>query len=197
MVKVLYTFPWYIVVAKSLNPDQLKAISKTQIPDIAKTLSAAEVSFLVLTLADKDDKLRYNAFLLLHAHSKVAPSVYQFWTVLERKLSNDNSYQRSLGVMLIAENVRWDKDGRFAEVLGKFWACCIDEKFITARQTIQALVTVMQSTDKYDAAIKQGLLGLQFDQYKENQQSLLKRDVTKALEVTNKTNPDRLKAPSS
>jgi len=169
-----------------LNPSELKSVSKTQISLLAKNLTAADIGFLVETLAEKDDKLRYNAFLLLQAHSKIAATVYPHWNVLEKKLDSDNSYQRSLGVMLLAENVRWDIDDRFKDVLGKFWVCCNDEKFITARQTIQALATVMQSTEKYNGAIKQGLLKLKFDMYKENQQSLLKRDVEKTLKLVDK-----------
>jgi hypothetical protein len=173
-------------MVKTLKPDELKTLTKTNIPTIAKTLTATDIDFLVETLLEKDDKLRYNAFLLLQAHSQVAPSVYPYWDVLEKKLDSDNSYQRSLGVMLLAENVRWDKNNRFAEALGKFWVCCNDAKFITARQTIQALGTVMKSTSKHNAAIKQGLLKLKFDQYKENQQSLLKRDAAKTLKLADK-----------
>jgi hypothetical protein len=50
---------------------------KDQIPNQAKTLSADEVEFLVETLNEKDDKRRYNAFLLLQAHSKEANTVYR------------------------------------------------------------------------------------------------------------------------
>jgi hypothetical protein len=73
--------------------------------------------------------------------------------------------------------VRWDIENKFASVVSKFFACCLDEKFITARQTIQALAEVTKATNKYNSAIGEGLAGLDFSKYKENQQSLLKRDV--------------------
>lgn len=160
-----------------MDNSQLLALKKDQIPTEAKTLSADNVKFLVETLSEKDDKLRYNAFLLLQAHTKVANTVYPYWNKLAEKLDSDNSYQRSLGIMLLAENVRWDSEGKFAGVIGKYFACCNDEKFITARQTIQALAEVVKATSKYNKAIGEGLAGLDFSKYKENQQSLLKRDV--------------------
>lgn len=166
-----------------MNPNQLKSLSKDQVLASSKNLTASDIKFLVETLNEKDDKIRYNAFLLLQAHSKEQPSVYQYWAVLENKLNSDNSYQRSLGVMLIAENVRWDKEGKFGAALDKYVACCNDEKFITARQTIQGLGTILKSTGKYNDAIKKGLLALQFSQYKDNQQKLLKKDIANALKI--------------
>lgn len=160
-----------------MDSKQLAALKKEQIPAQAKTLSPNDVEFLVQTLSEKDDKLRYNAFLLLQAHSKESAQVYPHWDRLQEKLGSDNSYQRSLGVMLMAENVRWDSQGKFKGVIGKYFECCSDEKFITARQTIQALAQVIKATDKYNTQIAAKLAALDFSKYKENQQSLLKRDV--------------------
>lgn len=169
-----------------MDNNQLLALKKDQIPTQAKTLSADNVAFLVETLSEKDDKLRYNAFLLLQAHSKSSNMVYQHWNKLAEKLDSDNSYQRSLGIMLLAENVRWDTEGKFAGVIGKYFACCNDEKFITARQTIQALAEVAKATSKYNKTIADGLAGLDFSKYKENQQSLLKRDVAATQKIVPK-----------
>lgn len=169
-----------------MDNSQLLALKKDQIPAEAKTLSADNVAFLVETLNEKDDKLRYNAFLLLQAHSKEANTVYQYWDKLAGKLDSDNSYQRSLGIMLLAENVRWDTEGKFAGVISKYFVCCNDEKFITARQTIQALAEVVKATCKYNKAIAEGLAGLDFSKYKENQQSLLKRDVAATQKLLTK-----------
>jgi hypothetical protein len=164
-----------------LNADDLKTLPKTQIATAAQTLKPEEFTFLVKTLNETDDKLRYNAFLLLQVASKNSSALYHYWDVLEAKLGSDNSYQRSIGVMLLAENVRWDSEGKFGGALPKFLAGCSDEKFITARQTLQSLVAIVKSTNKYNAAIKQAVSGLQFGQYKENQQSLLKKDAAAVL----------------
>jgi len=170
-----------------MNLDELKSLPKTEIPQRSKTLTKAEVDFLVQTLSEKDDAVRYSTFLLLQARSCEFPDVYEHWGVLEGKLESDNSYQRSLGVMLLAENVRWDKQGKFSSAIGKYLRCCSDEKFITARQTIQGLEKVLEATDKYDAQIKQHLSQLTLAQYKENQQKLLSKDVANVLKLIEKT----------
>jgi hypothetical protein len=166
-----------------LNPDNLRVVRKDQILDLSKTLTAIDIHFLIEELSEKDDKLRYNAFLLLQSYSRLFSSVYEYWGELEKKIDSDNSYQRSLGIMLIAENVRWDKEGKFSETIGKYLRCCNDEKFITARQTIQGLETIVKTTDKFDKEIKQGILSLQFSGYKENQRKLLKKDTSNLLKA--------------
>jgi hypothetical protein len=160
-----------------MNAEELRALPKTAIAQTAKKLSKQDTAFLVDTLAEKDDVLRYNAFLLLQARSCLTSEVYAYWDVLEGKLGSSNSYQRSLGLMLLAQNVRWDKEGKFAGVIESYLNCCMDEKFITARQTIQGLADIIEATHSYDERIKQGLNSLDFSKYKENQQRLLKKDV--------------------
>ncbi len=164
-----------------MNADELKSTAKNQIPEKAKTLSAFDIAFLVDTLSEKDDVLRYNAFLLLQAYSGNSASVYKYWEVLVGKLSSDNSYQRSLGLMLLAENVRWDSEGKFAKSIDQYLKCCTDEKFITARQAIQGLAKIIAATNKYNGKIKQALCSITFTQYKDNQQKLLKKDVESIL----------------
>ncbi len=170
-------------VVENLNKEDLKAVSKEQIPELAKNLSAVDVRFLVDALAEKDDSLRYNAFLLLQANSRQSSSVYPYWDVLAEKLESDNSYQRSLASMLIVENVRWDKDCKFAKSISKYLRCCEDEKFITARQAIQGLAIVVGSTDQYNDRIKQELSSMSYAHYKENQQKLLNKDIANVLAI--------------
>ena len=88
--------------------------------------------------------------------------------------------------MLIAENVRWDKKDRFSKTINKYLSCCTDEKFITARQTIQGLEIILKTTDKFNDTIKQRLSNLQLSQYKENQQKLLSKDVSNVLKRINR-----------
>lgn len=170
-----------------MDEDGLKNLSKEQISAVSKKLTNADAAFLISMLTEKDDKIRYNAFLLLQTFSKESPFVYDHWGVLEEKLTSDNSYQRSIGVMLLAENVRWDKQNHFSKAIDKYLGCCNDEKFITARQAIQGLQTIVKTNGKYNQEIKQGLAKLELSQYKENQQSLLNRDITSVLKEIEKS----------
>jgi hypothetical protein len=166
-----------------MNRTNLQALTKPQIPQTAKQLTKQDIAFLVDTLTEKNDALRYNAFLLLQENSRQFPYTYEHWQTLETKLEDENSYQRSLGVMLLAENVRWDREAKFAKIFDKYLACCEDDKFVTARQAIQALAKVVEVTDAYDSRIKQGLAALALAKYKENQQRLLTKDVAAILQL--------------
>ena len=166
-----------------MNPNELMTLPRDAIPETSKTLSEGDIKFLFRMLIEKDEKLRYNAFLLLQSSSTRSPQVYQYWNEIEDKLSSDNSYQRSIGIMLIAENVRWDKEDRFAKTIGKYLCCCNGEKFINSRQAIQGLATIIKSTNKYDVEIKHCLANFQFFQYKASQQKLFFRDISSVLEI--------------
>ncbi|HSV50296.1 MAG TPA: hypothetical protein VLH35_08255, partial [Candidatus Acidoferrales bacterium] len=63
----------------------------------------------------------------------------------------------------------------------KYLACCRDEKFITARQTIQALTKIVTTTNAYNKAIADHVSTLDLSKYKANQQSLLKKDIAALL----------------
>jgi hypothetical protein len=168
-----------------MNTDRLKTLVKSEVTTLSKNLDAGDIRFLIQTLNEKDDVVRYNAFLLLQSSSRESPFVYEYWSDLEEKLENPNSYQRSLGIMLIAENVKWDRDDRLSKTISKYLRCCNDEKFITARQAIQGLETIVKATDKFNNEIKQSLASLQFSQYKENQQKLVNKDVSNVLKTIN------------
>lgn len=169
-----------------MNKDEVKVLAKTDINLASTNLNDSEINFLVETLNEKDDKLRYNAFLLLQASSRQFPYAYKYWDEFEKKLDNENSYQRSLGVMLIAENVRWDQGDKFSKTINKYLSCSTDEKFITARQTIQGLEIILKTTDKFNDTIKQRLVNLQLSHYKDNQQKLLSKDISNVLKKINR-----------
>ncbi len=170
-----------------MNIHELKTLAKNEIPALSKKLDVADIRFLVQTLSEKDDAVRYNAFLLLRSSSREFPLVYEYWKDLEMKLENSNSFQRSLGVMLLAENVQWDKENKFGKTIGEYLRCCNDEKFITARQAIQGLEAIVKATDKFNDKIKQGLADLQLSQYKENQRKLINKDISSVLKRINGT----------
>jgi len=166
-----------------LNINDLESVEKKTISDLAKHLSESDISFLMKILVEKDDIIRYNAFLLLQAHSKESALVYRHWNELANKLKSDSSYQRSIGVMLLSENVKWDNERKLNVTIDSYLDCCMDEKFITARQAIQGLTKILDTSDSYDKKIKQHLANLPLEKYKKNQQKLLVKDITQTLKI--------------
>ena len=131
--------------------DDLRALDEESMPEAAERLTAEELEKLVALLGEKDDKLRYPALLLLQSRSERFDDVYPYFDVLADKLTSENSYQRSIGFMLTAQNARWDTQLKLDAVLDDYLSGVDDKKPITARQCIQSLENVVP--------YKPGLLG--------------------------------------
>ena len=122
-----------------ITVESLASIPKDKLPEASEKLGEGDVVQLVEWLTLKDDNARYNALLLLQCRSSFAGDVYPFWDVFRAKLKSDNSYQRSIGLMLIADNAKWDSAGKMEVALEDYFALLNDEKPITVRQCIQGL----------------------------------------------------------
>lgn len=89
-------------------------------------------------LGSTDDKVRMEA---LQAALKLTESkvdwVYEVWDLLLEKLDHENSYQRSIGLLLLCNLAKSDAEDRLAEALERLLVHTRDEKFITSRQCLQ------------------------------------------------------------
>ncbi|HMB25133.1 MAG: hypothetical protein ACM33V_02065 [Chloroflexota bacterium] len=91
-------------------------------------------------LASTDDKIRLEALqnLLKITEFKV-DWAYEVWDLLLEKLEHENSYQRSIGIMLLCNLAKSDLENRLGVSLDRLLVHTKDEKFITSRQCIQNL----------------------------------------------------------
>ena len=89
-------------------------------------------------LGSTDDKIRLTALqtLLKMTDSKI-DWIYEVWDPLLEKLDHENSYQRSIGIMLLCNLAKSDTEDRLRSVLDRLLVHTKDEKFITPRQCIQ------------------------------------------------------------
>lgn len=116
--------------------------------------------------------------------------MFVHWDALVNRLDNENSYQRSLGAMLLAENARWDSEGRFSAILERYLVLCDDEKFVTARQSIQALLKVLPCQPQICTAVVDKLIGIDLMQRKDTQRKLLLLDICSVLAAVQRIQPD-------
>jgi hypothetical protein len=108
--------------------ESIMSIPKSYLHEACKELTKDDITRLVDRLSLKDDQIRYQAFLLLQSRSALYDDVYPFWELFHEKLKSENSYQRSIGLMLIAENVKWDMKNKMENVIDDFMACLYDPK---------------------------------------------------------------------
>lgn len=167
-------------------PEMLLSIGKDELPETAKTIDNSELSGLVKLLSEKDDKLRYQAFLLLQYRSRLFGDVYPFWETFRAKLKDANSYQRSIGIMMIAENARWDSENKMEDSLGDCNSLLKDDKPITIRQSIQALGKVAEAKPDLSGKIAGMLMSVDIAEIKETMRKPILLDILNVLVVIRK-----------
>lgn len=171
----------------------MMSLGKDQLPEAAITVDSSELPWLVETLSEKNDNIRYQAFLALQYRSRMMDDVYPFWDIFQAKLYDDNSYQRSIGMMLIAENVRWDTQDRITGTIGAFLEHLNDEKPITVRQCIQSLGIIHQYKPRLGDRIASELTAIDLMKFKETmRKSILLDTVHVLIAIRRNHNTDEL-----
>jgi hypothetical protein len=164
---------------------------KSNLEELAEKLSEEEVGQLVALLESKEDDVRYPAFLLLQKRSEIKADIYPYWDELAIKMDDANSYQRSIGCMLIAENVRWDHENRFGGILKAYLAHCHDERFITSRQTIQSIHRWLPLHPEHFQAVIETLLSIDVEALKDTQRKLILADILEVFLEIQAIRPSR------
>lgn len=172
-----------------LTEFDLSELSKEEVPDRAAALTGEEIAWLVDRLAEKADKVRYGALLLLQERSQSQADVFPFWDVFAEKLKSDNSYQRNLGVMLLAANARWDKGERTAAVLNDVLDVLRDEKPITIRICAQSLPQIVSCHPELSRRIADRLFALDLLELRDTMRKLVLLDMVDVLLRIRETEP--------
>lgn len=157
--------------------EELLSFEKDKLPEAAKNLGSDSLGQLVAWLSEKDDKIRYQAFLLLQYRSAMVNDVYPFWNDFCEKLKSDNSYQRSIGLMMLAENARWDNENRFDSIVDDYLLILKDEKPITVRQCIQSLSKILPYKRHLQGKIAEKLMTLDLTAVKETMRKSVLMDI--------------------
>ena len=159
----------------------IMSIPNSDLQGAAQALDKSDIPQLVEWLALKDDDIRYKAFLLLQSRSTLYNDVYPFWDTFREKLSSDNSYQRSIGLMLIAENVRWDAENHMEDIIDEYLACLKDEKPVTIRQCIQSLGKIASIKPELNNSIASALISFDIMAVKETMRKSILSDILNVL----------------
>lgn len=116
-----------------------------------------DINTLIEMLSLKDDTARYSAFQeLLKITEEKVDWFEEYRIALTQKLTDENSYQRSIGLMLLCNLAKDEKKQEFNGILEKMMPLVNDEKFVTQRQYLQSIWKVAIVENKYrDQIVKQ------------------------------------------
>jgi phosphoribosyl-ATP pyrophosphohydrolase len=169
-----------------LTIERLLSFEKDDLQEAAKTISGDELQQLVDWLSEKDDTIRYHSFLLLQHRSGNFEDVYSYWNIFCEKLKSENSYQRSIGLMLIAANAKWDMENRLDDVIDEYLSLIYDEKPITVRQCIQSLCEIVPYKKHLLMKIADKLMSLNITEIRATMQKLILTDILTILAMIRK-----------
>lgn len=147
----------------------------------AAALNEADIAQLVDRLSLKENDVRYQALLLLKERSRQNDDVYPYWDVFHKKLRDKNSFQRSIGALLLAENVRWDTGRKTEAAIDSYLTLLYDEKPITIRQSIQALIEILPYRPELHEKIANALMAVNLMKIKETMRKLVLADIIEIL----------------
>ncbi|MGE5398019.1 MAG: hypothetical protein ACM3MK_10850 [Chitinophagales bacterium] len=175
-----------------MSAEMLMEIDKNMIPQAAETIDKDDIPVLVEWLMTKDDKIRYQALLLLQNRLINHKDVYPFWDIFQGKLKDNNSYQRSIGLMLIADNTKWDIENKIDATIDDYLALLNDEKPITIRQCIQGIHRIIPYKEHLHLKIAEKLISINIMEIKETMRKLILTDILSVLSAIRKhqTNDD-------
>jgi hypothetical protein len=133
-------------------------------------------------LGSTDDKVRLAALqaMLQMTEAKVG-WIYEVWDHLLEKLDHENSYQRSIGILLLCNLAKSDTEDCLRSALDRLLAHTRDEKFITSRQCIQNIWKVGATNRSNREKVLQHLEQRFVDCSEEKHSNLLRQDIVQSM----------------
>ena len=132
---------------------------------------------ILLKLTSKDDKYAYAIADKIISESQDSDEWYEYFDDFASLLNHPNSLVRNRVLYILVANAQWDDKNRFDAILDDYLAHITDEKPITARQCIKALIQIGKAKPKYIPKIMLSLQNADLSQYKDSMRPLIEKDI--------------------
>lgn len=164
-----------------MNLSALPELKKEAVPEAAKQLTREEIAALAALLGEKNDRVRYPAFLLLCARSEVADDVFPYWDTFAAMLGDELSYRRGAALRLLALNARWDDSGRTEAVLDAVIERLCDEIPFVVRWCVQSLGVIVRFHPACGEKVAQRLAAFDLSGLRESMRKPAQTDIADTL----------------
>ncbi len=132
-------------------------------------------------LFNKNQNTAYKALKILQKESEHTDHVYPFLDTMIDMLDSSQSYIRTRALILIACNAKWDRENKIDKIIDQYLGHITDEKPITARQCIKQLPMLARYKPELKETILFVLHSADVDRYDESMQTLIIKDIQKAV----------------
>lgn len=135
------------------------------------------VQEIIAKLTAKDDKYACAIADKIISESQDTDEWYKYFDDFASLLNHPKSLVRNRVLYILSANAQWDDENRFDAILNDYLAHVIDEKPITARQCIKALVQVGKAKPQYIPRIISYLHSADLSKYKDSMRPLIEKDI--------------------
>ena len=134
-------------------------------------------------LTAKDDKCACAFADKIILESQETDEWYEYFDDFASLLDHPKSLVRNRILYILAANVQWDEEERFGSILSDYLTHITDEKPITARQCVKALVQVGLAKPQYIPEILSHLRSADLSKYKESMRPLIEKDIAETEKI--------------
>ena len=132
---------------------------------------------IIAKLTTKDDKYACAIADKIISESQDTDEWYEYFDAFASLLNHPKSLVRNRVLYILAANAQWDDENRFDAILEDYLAHITDEKPITARQCIKALVQVGMAKPQYIPRILSCFHDADLSKYKDSMRPLIEKDM--------------------
>lgn len=136
----------------------------------------------VSNLYNKDNVKAYKTLLELETLSTESNELYNYFNEFLKMLNSEKSLVRVRGFRMICSLSKWDIDNKINKNIDDILKELDDELGISIRQCLKSINLILLYKPELTDKIQTKLLNLNLTNYKENMQSLIKKDIDNILE---------------
>lgn len=138
---------------------------------------------IISKLRDKDDKAAYEFAKIIGAESAESDKYLSMIPEFAKMLEDKSSYIRTRAFFLICNQARWANDGQIQDVFDKMTPLLYDVKPTVVRQCLGALHELALYRPEMADIIRESVLRINLDTYKDSMSPLIKKDMDDLLKV--------------
>lgn len=138
---------------------------------------------VIVNLTSKNDKFACAFADKIISESQETDKWYEYFDDFASLLDHPKSLVRNRALYILAANVQWDEENRFDSIISAFLTHITDEKPITARQCIKALVQIGLAKPQYIPRILSSLQRADLSKYKDSMRPLIEKDIAETEKI--------------
>ena len=147
---------------------------------------------IIAKLTLKNDKYACALADKIISESQETDEWYEYFDDFATLLDHPKSLVRNRALYILAANAQWDEENRFDGIISDYLLHITDEKPITARQCVKALVQVGVAKPQYIPRIVSCLKAADLSKYKDSMRPLIEKDIEETERILTNYNTVKL-----